>query len=87
MREKTIRIRAKHGLTIPLPSSVVVDSPTTLLTHDNVIEVVLDRYTRRRLAAGDFVRVKDTEERVKQAWDAMPTEDTEPARRAPKAKE
>jgi len=64
MRKKTIKVRAGRlpdgtPMTLPLPSGQAIDSVVTVLTPETTVEVILDRYTRGRLACGDMVEVKD----------------------------
>lgn len=53
----TVRVRAGDGLLIPLPSDLAIDTTLTVLTPENAVEVLYNRFTRRRLACGDFVEV------------------------------
>ncbi len=57
---KTIRVRAGVGKLIPLIPAIRVDSDIAVLTPENVVTVLQNRFTRRRLRTGDFVEVKDT---------------------------
>lgn len=66
MTRKTIRVRAGDGLRIPLPRSHVVDDVLQVLTPETSAEVLYDRYTRRRIKAGDFVALGEPGERVDQ---------------------
>jgi hypothetical protein len=59
--KNTIRVRAGDGLSIPLPSGQAIDTTLTVITPETPVEVLLNRYTRRRLACGDFVEVQTLE--------------------------
>lgn len=53
--ERTVRVRMREGLILPLPSEIVRNSSTFVCTPETPIEVLLDhRFTRKRLEAGDF---------------------------------
>ena len=74
MRKKTIKVRAGDGIKLPLPGGHAIDSNVTVLTPETPVEVIYDRYTRGRLAAGDMVEVE-----VK-----VETQDVTPDRPAPR---
>jgi hypothetical protein len=59
---KTIRVRAGDGLRIPLPSDLAVDTTLEVITPETPIEVLWNRFTRRRLSCGDFVALEDPPE-------------------------
>lgn len=53
--ERTIKVRMREGMVMPLPSEIVRNSSTFICTSEQPLEVVLDhRFTRRRLESGDF---------------------------------
>lgn len=55
MAERTVRVRMREGLTMPLPRDIVRNSAVFVCTPETPIEVLLDhRFTRRRLESGDF---------------------------------
>lgn len=54
---RTIRVRAGVP-SIPLPSNLAIDTGLTVLTPETSVEVLYNRYTRRRLACGDFVEIE-----------------------------
>ncbi len=60
---KTIRVRAGDGLRIPLPREITIDTGVTVLTPETTVEVLWNRFTRRRLDVGDFVADGDVTER------------------------
>jgi hypothetical protein len=60
MAERTVRVRMREGLIMPLPSEIVRNSSTFICTPETPIEVLLDhRFTRKRLESGDFEIVGD----------------------------
>jgi hypothetical protein len=56
---KTVRVRAGDGRLIPLPGALAIDTGLTVLTPETPVEVFYNRFTRGRIAAGDFVLVED----------------------------
>lgn len=53
--ERTVRVRMREGMVMPLPSEIVRNSSTFVCTPETPIEVLLDhRFTRKRLESGDF---------------------------------
>ncbi len=65
MKKKTVRVRLGTKLgeegSLPLPVGTVVDGQvhTVLTPESDPVEVVLDRYIRRRIAQGDLIVVGD----------------------------
>ena len=56
---KTVRVRAGDGRRLPLPGELAVDTGLTVITPETPVEVLYNRFTRGRLACGDFVLVED----------------------------
>lgn len=67
-RGKTLRVRMAPGKTMPVPPGVVIDSPLTVLTPEDVVEVHDNRFTHRRIESGDWV----LDEGVSDAGDTQP---------------
>lgn len=59
MAKKTIRVRAADGQQFPLIGGIAIDAGTHVLTPETTVEVYLNRYTRRRLLSGDWIKVDD----------------------------
>lgn len=59
MDKKTIRVRAADGQRFPLIGGIAIDAGTHELTPETTVEVYWNRYTRRRLASGDWIKVDD----------------------------
>lgn len=57
-KPKTIFVRAGDGLRIPLPSSVIVNSPVKHVTDSTVVEVRYGSFVRKRIKSGDLIEVK-----------------------------
>lgn len=57
MKRKTMRVRARAGLRLPLPRGVALNFPGLVLTPETPAEVVHCAFIRRRLRAGDIEMV------------------------------
>lgn len=71
---RTIQVRAAEGMSIPLLPGQAINSGVNTLTPETTVEVFFNRYARRRIAAGDWIRVDDD----KPGADELPTVDLEP---------
>ena len=59
VRKKTIRVTLNPELkSMPLPGGLAVDSVLDVITPETSVEVLFNRFTRRRLKCGDFVEAK-----------------------------
>lgn len=57
--EKTIFVKMRDGLVMPVPHDTARNCTNFVCTPETPVEVILNRFTRRRLEAGDFVIVSN----------------------------
>lgn len=56
-KTKRIKVRAGDGLRMPILPGMAIDTPSRYFTPENVVEVYLTAFVRKRLACGDLVEV------------------------------